>query len=290
MVRGAAAVACADSIASGAANANTKRRKRPRPLRPTEELFHANVLRPPTFRRGLEEHRMNARPSGEVASLNLLAGSHSFGCVRMARSRAALPVHIWIAGRSQRRAGDTRHRAPSSAGSASLHPQFVVDDCHRVHSPSCRCSCRDSRCRRCAARNRGVTSRATGAHLPGAGAVTRRLLSSPIWPPLTLPRPLARDQNRVLEIRLEGRAAIAGMTPHGELGMWQRRYWEHTIRDDQDFAADMDYTHFNPAKDGLVGHPADWLHSSFRPRVASGLYPAGWVGDSAEPQEAGERR
>jgi putative transposase len=107
---------------------------------------------------------------------------------------------------------------------------------------------------------------------------------------LTLPRPLARDQNRVPEIRLEGRAAIAGMTPHGELGMWQRRYWEHTIRDDQDFAADTDYTHFNPAKDGLVGHPADWLHSSFRPRVASGLYPAGWVGGSAEPQEAGERR
>ena len=87
---------------------------------------------------------------------------------------------------------------------------------------------------------------------------------------------MACDQNRVLEIRLEGGATFAGMTPHGELGMWQRRYWEHTIRDDQDFAADMDYTHFNLAAHGLVGHPADWLHSSFRPRVASGLYPAGW--------------
>jgi REP element-mobilizing transposase RayT len=42
------------------------------------------------------------------------------------------------------------------------------------------------------------------------------------------------------------------MTSRGERGIWQRRYWEHTIRDDRDFAAHMDYTHFNPAKHGLV--------------------------------------
>ena len=63
----------------------------------------------------------------------------------------------------------------------------------------------------------------------------------------------------------------------GERGIWQRRYWEHTIRDDQDFAAHMDYTHFNPVKHGLVQHPADWPHSSFRQCVARGLYPAGWT-------------
>jgi putative transposase len=69
------------------------------------------------------------------------------------------------------------------------------------------------------------------------------------------------------------------MTSRGERGIWQRRYWEHTIRDDRDFAAHLDYTHFNPAKHGLVDHPADWPYSSFRRCVASGLYPAGWIGE-----------
>jgi hypothetical protein len=55
------------------------------------------------------------------------------------------------------------------------------------------------------------------------------------------------------------------MTGRGERGIWQQRYWEHTIRDDRDFAAHMDYTHFNPVKHGLVAHPADWPHSSFHP-------------------------
>jgi len=64
---------------------------------------------------------------------------------------------------------------------------------------------------------------------------------------------------------------------------------ENTIRNDQGFATHMDYTHFNPVKHGLVEHPADWPHSSFRRCVASGLYPAGWLGGSDEPRETGER-
>jgi len=79
------------------------------------------------------------------------------------------------------------------------------------------------------------------------------------------------------------------MTDRGERGIWQRRYWEHTICDDRDFAAHMDYTHFNPVKHGLVAHPADWPHSSFHRCVTTGLYPAGWRGGSDEPQQAGER-
>jgi putative transposase len=61
------------------------------------------------------------------------------------------------------------------------------------------------------------------------------------------------------------------MIRRGERGIWQRRYWEHTIRDDHYFAAHMDYTHFNPVKHGLVEQPAKWPHSSFRPCVAGGL-------------------
>ena len=86
--------------------------------------------------------------------------------------------------------------------------------------------------------------------------------------------------------RSEPRSPV--MTRRGERGIWQRRYWEHTICDDRDFAIHMDYTHFNPVKHGLVGHPADWPHSSFRRCVDGGLYPDGWRGGSDEPQETGE--
>ena len=80
------------------------------------------------------------------------------------------------------------------------------------------------------------------------------------------------------------------MTSRGERGIWQRRYWEHTIRDDRDCASHMDTTHLNPFKHGYVSHPADWPYSSFRRSVAAGLYPPGWSDGAAEPEEAGERR
>jgi putative transposase len=67
-----------------------------------------------------------------------------------------------------------------------------------------------------------------------------------------------------------GEPRSPAMTSRGERGIWQRRYWEHTIRDDRDFAAHLDYTHFNPIKHGLVRHPADWPGSSFRRCVAQG--------------------
>ena len=49
----------------------------------------------------------------------------------------------------------------------------------------------------------------------------------------------------------------------GERGVWQRRYWEHTIRDENDFAGHVDYVHINPVKHGLVTRVRDWPHSSF---------------------------
>ena len=70
----------------------------------------------------------------------------------------------------------------------------------------------------------------------------------------------------------------------GERGVWQRRYWEHTIRDEGDFAAHTDYIHFNPVKHGLVAHPADWPYSSFHHYVAKGIYPASWAGSGREPE------
>jgi putative transposase len=75
----------------------------------------------------------------------------------------------------------------------------------------------------------------------------------------------------------------------GERGIWQRGYWEHTIRDDGDYAAHMDYIHFNPVKHGLVESPGDWLYSSLRRCIAAGLYPPEWLGGETGSMEVGER-
>jgi putative transposase len=65
----------------------------------------------------------------------------------------------------------------------------------------------------------------------------------------------------------------------GERGIWQRRYWEHLIRDDEDYRRHVDYVYVNPLKHGLVGRVRDWPYSSFHRDVRVGLYPLDWVGD-----------
>jgi putative transposase len=67
-----------------------------------------------------------------------------------------------------------------------------------------------------------------------------------------------------------------------ERGIWQRRYWEHAIRDENDLARHVDYIHFNPVKHGYVSRVCDWPHSSFERYVAKGLLPADWGGDMKE--------
>ncbi len=65
-------------------------------------------------------------------------------------------------------------------------------------------------------------------------------------------------------------------TRRRERTFWQRRYWEHLIRDDNDYRRHVDYIHYNPVRHGLVASAADWPHGSFRRAVAQGLYPADW--------------
>ena len=65
----------------------------------------------------------------------------------------------------------------------------------------------------------------------------------------------------------------------GERGIWQRRYWEHTIRDETDFNRHVDYIHVNPVKHRLVARIRDWPHSSFHRMVKLGVYPEDWAGD-----------
>ena len=64
----------------------------------------------------------------------------------------------------------------------------------------------------------------------------------------------------------------------GERGIWQRRFWEHLIRDEADFHAHMDYVHINPLKHGLVERVADWPYSTFHALVAEGFYARDWGG------------
>jgi putative transposase len=60
----------------------------------------------------------------------------------------------------------------------------------------------------------------------------------------------------------------------GERGIWQRRTWEHTVRDERDYASHTDYIHFNPVKHGVAMRASEWAFSSFRRCAKQGLYPA----------------
>jgi putative transposase len=77
----------------------------------------------------------------------------------------------------------------------------------------------------------------------------------------------------------------------GERGIWQRRYWEHQIRNDNDLLRHVDYIHFNPVKHGRVSQAADWPHSTLHAYIARGMATAGWGGNAkAGPDDRfGER-
>jgi len=72
---------------------------------------------------------------------------------------------------------------------------------------------------------------------------------------------------------------------HRESTIWQRRFWEHQIRDDSDFERHVDYIHFNPVKHGYVDRVSDWPYSTFHRYVRSGVYPDTWARSLLEPEE-----
>ena len=65
---------------------------------------------------------------------------------------------------------------------------------------------------------------------------------------------------------------------HRESTIWQRRFWEHRIRDDEDFARHADYIHFNPVRHGLVQQAMEWPYSTIHRFVRDGVYPMDWAG------------
>jgi putative transposase len=80
----------------------------------------------------------------------------------------------------------------------------------------------------------------------------------------------------------------ASRTREQRRGIWQRRFWEHSIRDEDDLEAHFDYIHYNPVKHGLVAHPRDWPWSSFHRWVAHGHYDVNWGAGITPPVVAGD--
>jgi putative transposase len=95
----------------------------------------------------------------------------------------------------------------------------------------------------------------------------------------TFSRSLPHDEHR-----------SASRQAKGERGIWQRRYWEHLIRDELDFARHVDYIHINPVKHGWAKQVADWPHSSFHRYVRAGILPMNWARGATEELDCGERK
>jgi putative transposase len=92
------------------------------------------------------------------------------------------------------------------------------------------------------------------------------------------------------------RSVVAAGVPvsrdhRGEYTLWQKRFWEHTVRNDGDFERCADYIHFNPVKHGLVSSPAVWPFSSLHRYVRTGVLAPDWGGNGRADHEAdfGER-
>ncbi|HVT83085.1 MAG TPA: transposase [Phycisphaerae bacterium] len=85
-----------------------------------------------------------------------------------------------------------------------------------------------------------------------------------------------------------GERRSAARLARGERGIWQRRYWEHAIRDEDDYHRHVEYCAINPVKHGLVTRVRDWPYSSFHRDVRAGIFPEDWAGD-VEDGAFGER-
>lgn len=74
------------------------------------------------------------------------------------------------------------------------------------------------------------------------------------------------------------RTASSSRVRHRDAAIWQRRFYEHQIRDELDFERHVDYVHFNPVRHGHAGSAADWRFSTFHRYVRAGVYASDWGG------------
>jgi putative transposase len=86
-----------------------------------------------------------------------------------------------------------------------------------------------------------------------------------------------------LDVALAPDLRNASTHKHRESTIWQRRFWEHLIRDDADFEQHLDYLHYNPVRHGYVTRAVDWPYSTIHRYVRDGVYPVDWAG-GADPE------
>jgi putative transposase len=113
---------------------------------------------------------------------------------------------------------------------------------------------------------------------------------------LTLPAGDPDFSNRLRRIKGRfTRSVVAAGVPvssdhRGEYSLWQKRFWEYTIRDDRDFERCVDYIHYNPVKHRLVSTPSEWPYSSLHRYVRAGTLAQDWGGNGhADDRNLGER-
>jgi putative transposase len=83
---------------------------------------------------------------------------------------------------------------------------------------------------------------------------------------------------------------MASKEKRRESTIWQRRYWEHQIRDQNDFNRHVDYIHYNPVKHGLCEQPVEWPYSTLHREIKAGAYPSDWMvqNENFDPEDFGE--
>ena len=81
---------------------------------------------------------------------------------------------------------------------------------------------------------------------------------------------------------------LIGLSSSDMLKFWQKRFWDHLIRDDRDLENHLHYIHFNPVKHGYVKDPRDWPHSSYIEWEEKGLYPTTFKWDEPKNIDWGE--
>ena len=102
-----------------------------------------------------------------------------------------------------------------------------------------------------------------------------------VW---TLPEDDADFSSRWLKLKRYFSIGIETTTNHRrKKNVWQNRFWEHLIRDQEELHRCFDYIHYNPVKHGYVNRPCDWLYSTFKQHVARGYYDVNW-GANEEPK------
>jgi putative transposase len=87
----------------------------------------------------------------------------------------------------------------------------------------------------------------------------------------------------------QGEFVRASRLRKGERGIWQRRFWEHQIRDDEDLERHIDYIHINPVKHACVSRASDWAYSSIHRYIRSGDLSADWAVSQESMLPGGER-